>query len=580
MRRLAAAGVSRVTTVGPRPPAEDSAFDPDDRRDGDGRYNLAERIYGSHEAASNSNERTDGDGHAEASNGGYNLASAIYGPSSPDAQRANGGGRNGGATERRYNLAERIYGETAPLTGNALTERAPGESEITIEHRPASLDAQPRTQPAPIGEPPKRGGSFALRTFDSVREVPAFRWYMLASIGSFGAMNMQMIVRGFLAFQLTGSFAVLGTVMLANAIPGLFLTMFGGVVADRYPKRLVVQVGQTLSAVLALAVGLLLLFGMLRMEHLIISAFVNGTIFALMMPARQSWLPEVVGIPRLMNAVALNSAMMTSTRLVGPLLGSLIFAVFGGEWVYFLMVGLYAFSVIMLTRVRSLPVEERGMGMGAGARPGMGRGPGGGRRGGGGWRELTVGFVYIWHNPVIRMLLFVNLATVLLSMPYMTLLPGWVVEVLDGDIKDIGLLQSIGAIGALGGAFLVASLPSRNRGLIYLLGSLLMGVMLIGYSLSSVFWITAGVMIVLNIGSTIRQSLSQILVQSYVEDEYRGRVMAVYMMQMSVMSFGGFAVSIAAEFFGPQIAMFGIAIGLVVLSVSLLLFSPGMRRLQ
>ena len=178
------------------------------------------------------------------------------------------------------------------------------------------------------------------------------------------------------------------------------------------------------------------------------------------------------------------------------------------------------------------------------------------------------------------MLLFVNLATVLLAMPYMTLLPGWVVEVLDGDIRDIGLLQSIGAIGALGGAFLVASLPSRNRGVIYLLGSLLMGVLLIGYSLSSVFWITAGVMVVLNIGGTIRQSLSQILVQSYVEGADRVCLMAVYMMQMSVMSFGGFAVSIAAEFLGPQTAMLGIAIGLVVLSGGLLLFSPGMRRLQ
>ena len=107
-----------------------------------------------------------------------------------------------------------------------------------------------------------------------------------------------------------------------------------------------------------------------------------------------------------------------------------------------------------------------------------------------------------------------------------------------------------------------------------------MGVMLIGFSLSTVFWITAGVMIVMNVGSTIRMSLSQVLVQSYVEDEYRGRVMAVYMMQMSVMSFGGFAASIAAEFLGPQTAMLGIAIGLVVLSAGLLLFSPGMRRLQ
>ena len=544
-------------------------------------YNLARRVYGS--------DRTNGHAVGDGSQSGsgqarplaeepYNLARSVYGNGHAPTENGVDGSAvaspNGAPHEEPYdepyNLARRVYGGGAPN----------GNGAVAVRERPAAAPPAPASAG---GEPPRRKRRFSINTFDSVRQVPAFRWYMLASIGSFGSMNMQMLVRGFLTFELTGSFAALGTVMLANAIPGLALTVFGGVIADRYPKKYIVQIGQTLSALLAFSVGLLLLFGMLRFEHLLVSSFINGMIFALMMPARQSWIPDVVGMSRLMNAVALNSAMMTSTRMIGPLAGALLLAAMGPAYVYFAMMGMYAFSVTTLTRVPSQPIAERAAagpaGAARGGRMGARRGPRGGR-GGGGLRDLTAGFRYIAGNRVLRVLLLVNLVTMMLAMPYMMILPGWVLDVLQGDVKQLGTLQSIGAVGALSGALFVASMPGRRRGLIYLLGSLLMGIMLFGFSQSTAFLPAAIFMVALNVGSTIRMSISNVLVQAYVADEFRGRVMSVYMIQRSMMSLGGFGVGIAAELFGAQTAVMSLAMGLAAFSIAVMLFVPTMRNLD
>ena len=566
--------MTSVDRSGPRganhPHDGGSRRQPDDalrpsRDSADGEYNLAARVHG--------NRHHDRNGSGTAS-GRYNLVARVYGDGQANGRPESDGA--GGAEAERFNLAARVYGNGSGSANGRANGNGAAAAVGLLDREDAPRGA---AAPAEAGSPPRKRGRFTLSTFDSVRQVPAFRWYMLASAGSFGSMNMQQLVRGFLAFQLTGSFAALGTVLLASAIPGLTLTVFGGVVADRYVKKYVVQVGQTLSALLALAVGLLLLFDMLRFEHLVATAFVNGTIFAFMMPSRQSWIPDIVGMRRLMNAVALNSVMMTSTRMVGPLIGALMLAEMGAEYVYFTMMGLYAFSVTMLSRVPSRPIPERDSAAAGAPMSGAGRGRGW-QRGGGGLGDLMLGFRYIAAHPVIRVLLVVNLVTMMLAMPYMMILPGWVLDVLRGDARQLGALQSIGAIGALGGALVVASLPNRRRGRYYLLSASLMGVMLLGFSQSTTFWPAAGFMVLLNIGSTMRQSLSSVLVQTYVADEYRGRVMSVYMMERSAMSLGAFGVGIAAELLGAQTAVMSLALGLAGFSVLVFAFVPRLRNLD
>jgi len=421
----------------------------------------------------------------------------------------------------------------------------------------------------------------SLRTFDSLKTAH-YRWFFFAMFGWFSSMNMQMLVRGYLVFDLTGSYAALGAISLANAVPGLLLSLFGGVVADRFPKRLVVQIGQTVSALNALVIAILLIADVLTYPHLLISAVVQGTVVALMMPSRQAMISDIVPPRLVMNAIALNSAGMNLARLSIPALGGLILAAAGAAWVYFLMCALYFFSVVTLTKVPKQPIEfsaedsvvPDGMPQRRMMRGGRGRG------GKGGIRELRDGLAYVAKEPTLRTVLIVNFLFVLCSMPYMQMLPGFVDDVLDGGPGTLGLLMSITGIGSLSGSLVVASLPSRRRGRLLIFGSAFLGAALIAFSLSTSVAVTAGIMVFIGIGQSARMSLSNVIIQTKVEDEYRGRVMSLYMMEMSLTQFGSFGVGVLASLFGVQWALGGTAALLIVIAACAYLFIPRLRNLD
>jgi sugar phosphate permease len=169
---------------------------------------------------------------------------------------------------------------------------------------------------------------------------------------------------------------------------------------------------------------------------------------------------------------------------------------------------------------------------------------------------------------------------ILLSMPYVFLLPGFVASALHRGPEVLGMLLSMTGIGALGGALVVASLPPRRRGLLYLLSALLQGVMLTVFSFSPWLWLTTPVMIVMGIGQAGRQSFSNVLAQSYAADEYRGRVMSVYMLQFNLTRIGTFIVGILAATFGARLALGGTSLLMVAGVLATLAFVPSFRNLE
>ena len=379
-------------------------------------------------------------------------------------------------------------------------------------------------------------------------------------------MNMQMFMRGWLVFELTGSFAALGIMSLANGIAGLVPALFGGVFADRVrQKKHVVQIGQGLNAIIVLVVGTLIAMDLLRFSHLVVAALCQGAVMNTMMPSRQALTPEILGMERLMNAIALNTMGMNAARLLMPgFAGWLVGALGdgGGISAYFMMAGLYASSILALLKVR---VQDRIAPVG-GEVPAL--------------RELTAGFRYVWKAPTIRMLLLCHFFMALFSMTYFMLLPGFAKEVLNTGPGRLGLLTSISGVGSLIGSLIIASLPSRRRGLILLLSSLLLGVGLVAFSISTSFWLSVGILAIVGLGQAGRMSLSNVLVQAYVEDEYRGRVMSIYMMEFSLMGVGIFFIGLLANVIGPQIAVGASAVALAITSVLLLVFLPAYRELD
>ena len=417
----------------------------------------------------------------------------------------------------------------------------------------------PTAAAAPSGD---RGGGFQLRTFESLGDRD-FRWFYLALLGQMAAMNMQMLARGYLAFDLTGSFAALGAIGLANAIPMLALSLYGGVIADRLPKKIVLQVGQAVSALIALCVAMLLVADLLTFTYLLAAGAAQGVVMALMMPSRQSILPEVVGMERLMNAVSLQAAGMNLMRLSGPAAGGFLIAWVGAEALYFIMTAMYLVAVAALA-----PVRLRHEGGGRPAR----------QRGGGG--ALTDGLRYIRGDATILLLLSMTFVISILAMPYLLMLPGFVEEIFGGGPEELGILISVGGVGSLVGALTLASLPAKRRGLLLLTSGLLMGFALIGFSASPSIWIGGVFMFFVGVGSAGRQALGNVLLQTYTENAYRGRVMSIYMTQISLMSLGAFVIGIAAEAVGAQWALGGMAALLVVFSLGFLASSPLLRRLE
>ena len=425
------------------------------------------------------------------------------------------------------------------------------------------MDAPPATARDGGHVPPS---TWRGRLFESTGDTN-YRWFYLSMLGQMASLNMQMLVRGFLTFELTGSYAALGTVFLFNAIPGLALSLYGGVLADRVrSKKIVLQVGQSLNAINAIVVGFLVLTDVIAFEHLLIASFLQGGVNAIMMPARQAMMPEVVGRRRLMNAVALNAAGRDSIRLLAPAAGGALLAAFDATWLYFLMAGFYTLATVALFRVHTKALGP--------ATP-LSRGSRGG-----GLDEMRDGLRYLWRDLTMRPLLVSTVIFALLAMPYVFLMPGWVASVLDEGPAKLGILLSLVGVGSLAGALVIAAIPPRRRGLLYLAAVALEGVALVAYSASEIYWLTAGIIIVVGLGEAGRMSLGNVLVQHYVADDYRGRAMSVFMMQRSLASLGTFFVGVMASWVGVQVVIGGLALTLCMLALAGIFASATLRRLD
>ncbi|MDA1095728.1 MAG: MFS transporter [Chloroflexi bacterium] len=418
------------------------------------------------------------------------------------------------------------------------------------------------------GMGPGPGKGFSLRnlqTFASFKNG-VFRLYYVAMLGQMAAMNMQLMARSLLVYRLTGSGTALGVMALANAIPMLFFSLFGGVLADRVQKKWVLVWGQAASALVSLAIALLLITGFMSAANtwswwlLVLASLIQGTIMGLMMPARQAIIPEIVPQKDLMNAVSLNTLGMNSLRLFAPAAAGFLIDWAGFHAIYFAMTGLYGIAVVFILLMPKTGTVVRGKADTLG--------------------EVVAGLKYIRGETTIMLVLLLTLMMVILSMPYMMLLPMFTEDVWDVGASGLGILFSVSGIGAMAGSLVLASLPNKKRGIMLLASGVVMGASLTAFSFSPTFSMALIMIVVVGIGQTGRMTLANTLLQYYVANAYRGRVMSVYMMEWGLSSFGVFFTAILADAVSPQIAIGGLAIALTVLSALSIVFVPRLRRLD
>jgi MFS family permease len=347
------------------------------------------------------------------------------------------------------------------------------------------------------------------KTFSALKHRNYRLWFWGQMLSLFGTW-MQMTAQGFLVFQLTHSSAYLGYVGFAWGAPSWILMLYGGVVADRMPRRTLLIITQSLMMILAFILAALTFTGAVQAWHILLLAFGLGLANAFDAPARLAIVSEMVPREDMTNAVALNGAMFNMAAAIGPALAGITYAVFGPAWCF--MINGISF-VAVITALMAMHFQPKAHSLQNNST----------------LSSLMEGLSYVRHQPIILTLIGLVAATSLFGLSLGTLLPAWSVKILHGDATTNGLLYSARGIGSLFGSLAIASLGHVTfRGKVISLGSLFFPLFITLFAL--VHWLPLSLLLMalLGIGSIMVVNLSNAMIQSLVPDVLRGRVMGVY----------------------------------------------------
>ena len=388
-------------------------------------------------------------------------------------------------------------------------------------------------------------GTLRDRVFPSLTHRAYARLWR-ANLGSTTAYWMQTVAQGWLVVQLTDSAFALGMLAFVRSIPMLLLSPFGGVLADRQNRPRLLIVAQTMLAVAALAIGLLIAVGRIEIWHLTISSLVVGVTFTLSVPARHAMVSDLVPRHLVGNAVGLNSATQNASRVIGPAIAGQLIAVVGIAAAYFAQVAGYVWSIFNVVGLRSDDPHTRASGST--------------------FAILRDGFAYVLRTKVILAMMVLTLAPALFSMPIIMLLPVFVKQDLGGGAQDLGILMSMFGVGALIGSMVVVVRSEfRYRGRVVLATALVYSLTVIALGLTRSMLTASLVLAVSGFFQAVYMAVNQTIVQLTVPSEIRGRVMSIWMINWGLMPFGLLPLAAAAERWGTPVAMlFGGALSAAV----------------
>jgi MFS family permease len=400
-----------------------------------------------------------------------------------------------------------------------------------------------------------------VTTFASLRNRN-YRWFWLSMLASFSGLMMQNLARGWLVYELTSSPFALGMVSAAWGVPMLLLAIYGGAVTDRVSKRNLLIITQITQGIITAIISVLIFTGAIAVWHLMVAAALTGITFAFNAPGRQAFIPELVTGRELMNAIALNSMGTNLMRIGAPALAGVLIAVIGVAGVYFISVGLYAVAAATLFMV-SISGSVQG------------------RSATSVTADVLEGLKYIGRSPVILSLLVLAFVSVLIAMPYMQLMPAFVVDVLDAGAPGLGWLSAAGGTGALAGALVIASLGDfRKKGRLMLGVAFGFGVVLAGFALSTSLPIALVLVFGVGLANNGYLVVNNTLIQTNVPDRVRGRVMSIYVMTFALPLLGALVSGAVAEKIGVPIVIAGSGIVVALFVLALGIFNPRLRRLE
>ncbi len=378
---------------------------------------------------------------------------------------------------------------------------------------------------------------FMVRAFRSRNYRLYFMGQGISLIGTW----MQTIALGWLVYRLTRSPFLLGVVGFSSQIPMMVLMPITGVLADRWNRYRVMIINQVLATVQALILAILVLGHWLRIWHIVVLGIMLGVVNALDSPTRHAFVVQLVDRREdLPNAIALNSAMFNSARLIGPAIAGVLIAAVG-EGICFLLNAISFLAVIaalLAMRISHRPRPRSGPN-------GIGH-------------EFREGFRYTFGQRPLRLFILHYAWVALLGMSFTVLMPVLAKEILQGGPRSLGSLVGALGTGAIIGAFLLAA---RRRihdiWKLCALSSAVFGSGLILLSASRQLWLSLLLMVLIGLGMTSQMTTSNTFLQTSVDDDKRARVMAFYLLAFfGTMPLGNLLMGTLAQVLGTTRTIF------------------------
>lgn len=414
----------------------------------------------------------------------------------------------------------------------------------------AGKPARPGTAPSGPPPPTLRRAPRGPRPLGALRHRN-YRLYFVGFVVSLIGVWMQRVAQSWLVLELTDSAFFVGLVEALGFLPVLMFSLYAGALADRTPKRRLVLVTQVASMVFALALAAVVLAGHVTLWHVILLASLLGLANAFDIPARQSFMVEMVGKEDLMSGIALNSSAFNGSRLVGPAIAGLMISLVGLGPV-FLVNGVSYLAVIvalLLMRLAPSPMPAAHAST---------------------WQTIAEGFRHVRSDRRI-LLLIVNVGVIsLFALPVQVLLPVVVRDVLGGGAVEYGWMMSAVGAGAMVGALAIALIGQQvPKGPWLAASSALLGISVIAFGAARSLEVALGLLLLIGLATMVTAALTNTLLQTLAPDELRGRVISFYTLAfIGLGPFGALQAGALAERFGPTVPL--VAGGLVTVIVALL----------
>jgi MFS family permease len=406
-----------------------------------------------------------------------------------------------------------------------------------------------------VASRPRRGPA-GLTPFRS----KAYRYLFVGTALTMAGYFMQQVAQGWLIYDLTGSPTWLGIVSFANGIPMLVLALPGGVLVDRFDRRMVLIVGQGLTALIAISLAALIATDTVQPWQVAVLAFFSGCMIVLIVPARQALLPSTVERSQFGAAIGLLSAGMNSGRVVGPSLAGVLLAAFGAATAFAAQAAGFVLALLCAVMLPPRPPGHKSQQRSA-------------------MQSLLEGLHFVWRDSTVLTLIALQAIPAFLLMPYSQLLPIFARDILHAGPEGLGTLMTAMGIGSVLGSVGIIALPGRSQGMILFVSLLAFGLLLAVFAFSTSLTLSIGIMALLGVAQAVYLATNNTLIQLAVPDALQGRVMSVYMTTWGLMPLGALPQGVLADVLGAPIVVAGVGLLSSAIVLIMAIRSPGLRRL-